>query len=153
MVKKLIISIGMFLFCMGLLSSTEINLIPGEIIIHFHDNVRGDLFTDFIESYSEFDLTEIKKMYGRYTNGSLFSFNNERIDNYLFLEMIRTNNKVRIAQLNYYLKMDDFIPNDPFFENQWALNNTITEGADIDALRAWDILEQYQYHYVFFHVI
>lgn len=47
------------------------------------------------------------------------------------------------AQPDYIITIDSTIPNDQNFPQQWALNNTGqtggTPGADINAIRAWDI--------------
>src|SRR5262245_57993485 len=53
--------------------------------------------------------------------------------------------KVEYAEPNYTVSTADRLPNDPYFEFMWQLrNNAANElvgkrGADIDAVRAWDI--------------
>lgn len=50
---------------------------------------------------------------------------------------------VEYAEPNYFVSMNAVIPNDTFFGNQWALNNTGqafgTPDADIDAAEAWEV--------------
>jgi subtilisin family serine protease len=49
---------------------------------------------------------------------------------------------VREAQFNHYLKLRELIPDDTYFDDQWAMKNTGqlggTPDADIDATDAWD---------------
>ena len=58
------------------------------------------------------------------------------------IKMLEDDPNVEYAEPNYMLYLD-FIPNDPRFPEQWALNNTGGTGgtpdADIDAAEAWDI--------------
>jgi subtilisin family serine protease len=62
------------------------------------------------------------------------------------LELLRKDPSVEAVSLNY-LRDLDVVPDDPFFEEQWSLNNTGqdisghigTPDADIDAPEAWDI--------------
>jgi hypothetical protein len=59
------------------------------------------------------------------------------------LKEVRGHISVVNAQFNHYISLRETEPNDPDFENQWALKNTGQTGgvedADIDATDAWDI--------------
>lgn len=57
----------------------------------------------------------------------------------------RRNPNVLYAEPVYYVRVLQTLPNDPYFEYQWALHNTGqlggTQDADIDAPEAWDITQ------------
>lgn len=59
------------------------------------------------------------------------------------LNRLRVNDNVKLAQYNHRTSERALVPNDPFFGNQWGMNNTGQSGgvvgADIQAPDAWDI--------------
>ncbi len=54
---------------------------------------------------------------------------------------LRLNPQVQVAEPNFLVEKSDLTPNDPSFDEQWALNNTGQNGgqfgSDIDATAAW----------------
>jgi len=75
----------------------------------------------------------------------LVSFDPQKTEASVLLGQIRHDKHIVNAQLNHIvsLRETENTPDDPLFYNQWNMNNTGqnggTPGADIDALRAWDI--------------
>jgi subtilisin family serine protease len=55
------------------------------------------------------------------------------------LDFFRNNAQVEYAEPNYVRKAWSTFPNDPYFDQQWALHNTLQAGVDISALTAWDV--------------
>lgn len=59
------------------------------------------------------------------------------------LTRLRINDNVKLAQYNHQVEQRALVPIDPFFGNQWGMNNTGQSGgvvgADIQAPDAWDI--------------
>jgi len=51
---------------------------------------------------------------------------------------LRTNPNIEFVEPNYLVTKDDTTPNDPSFAQQWALHNSLTAGADINVMPAWD---------------
>lgn len=64
------------------------------------------------------------------------------LDTAQLVEEIAKNPDVEYAEPDYVVTAD-YVPNDPYFKNQWGLNNTGQTGgandADVDAPEAWDI--------------
>ena len=58
-------------------------------------------------------------------------------DTLLAIEQLRARPDVLYAEPNYILRKTA-LPNDPRFNEQWALRNTAVPTADIDAEQAWD---------------
>jgi subtilisin family serine protease len=54
------------------------------------------------------------------------------------INQLKKDERVEYAEPDYILNAVSIIPNDPYFLNQWGLNNGSSD-ADIDAPEAWDI--------------
>ena len=78
---------------------------PGVIYISLHGNVYGRLFDNFINDYKQynFSLKEIFKLFDRLY---LFTFNYRKINEHVFLEMIRRDERVIEANFNYIIWND-----------------------------------------------
>ena len=120
------------------------NHIKGDILIKLNDNIlvnnwiaRNKMFRGINSNLSH------KKEISKSLNVHLITFDYSLIDENNFLEEIKANPNVEIAQFNHYIKMRSTIPNDSFFEQQWQYINSGqsggTVGADIDIDLAWDI--------------
>ena len=140
--------------------------VSGEILIILNPNVRGNVYDDFVSSYSQYGLTEVEVISTR-LNLLHFSFKPSSIDDEVLLSLIRQDPRVNVAQLNHFYDDEDIevnyappenyddgesarnIPNDHYFGEQWALHNTGQRvngasgsvGADIKALNAWEYIE------------
>ena len=73
----------------------------------------------------------------------LLSFDTGLITSEAALSNIRESSLVKLAQFNHFFTLRDNFPDDPHFEEQWALHNTGQTGgkpdADLDAPEAWNI--------------
>lgn len=47
--------------------------------------------------------------------------------------------RVEYAEPNFHVELSAFVPNDFLFNQQWGLSNSLREGADIGATRAWEL--------------
>ena len=60
-----------------------------------------------------------------------------------FLDSLRHNEKIKIAQFNHHVQQRSVVPNDEFFYKQWNMLNAGQTGgkpgADIDAIDAWGV--------------
>jgi hypothetical protein len=137
---------------------------PGEILVLLHSNVKGNVYEDFIFSFSIYDFEEVEKISER-LNLIHFKFDEKKISEENFLLILKANPNVDIVQLNYInineaaepsehendesLIPTNSFPNDPLFYRQWALHNTGQDvgvwgpgipGCDIKAIPAWDLI-------------
>lgn len=119
------------------------------------DHVNGQLLVQLINSHKINDLHSILSRYkAELLNSRCISKTlniwqlqlDENTDEKVLLSSLRAHPSVLTAQLNHYVQLRTAlvtVPNDPFFANQWYLNNTGqtggTVGADIRATQAWDI--------------
>ncbi|MDX1665858.1 MAG: S8 family serine peptidase [Saprospiraceae bacterium] len=71
-----------------------------------------------------------------------FRFDFNRIHEYRFLESLRRDEDVVMAQFNHFIKLRA-VPDDPQFSEQWQLQNLgqtgSTPGNDLGVVEAWDI--------------
>ncbi len=115
---------------------------PGQLLIQLN---AGEQPSSLTGSYSYIDLKPVRLLSRRmniwlfeYSGGTLKAAENQAI-----LDDVRLRPIVSLAQFNHFVKERATTPNDPFFSQQWALNNTGQSGgtadADIDAPEAWDI--------------
>jgi len=130
--------------------------IPGEFIVKFKDNVdvclsssNGVLTTgvDTVDELNqEFGVTSAEKLLEDDVIPSLsktYMFMlADNIDTEFLVENYSNDFSVEFAEPNYLGELYD-VPNDPYFDMQWALHNTGQNGgtsdADIDAPEAWDV--------------
>jgi subtilisin family serine protease len=121
------------------------NYVKGELIIQLK---RGASLQAFKDSFQSIDLTDIRLLSKR-MNIWLFEYNTGKVDPEDVLFRIKQYKDVNIVQFNHYVQNRSSgsilatFPDDPMFDQQWALNNTGQNGgtpdADIDAPEAWDI--------------
>ncbi len=115
---------------------------PGQLLIQLNAGEQPSSLTD---SYSYIDLKPVRLL-SRRMNIWLFEYSGGTLkaaDNQTILDDVRLRPVVSLAQFNHFVTERATTPNDPFFSQQWALNNTGqsdgTADADIDAPEAWDI--------------
>jgi subtilisin family serine protease len=129
---------------------------PGEIIIKFKENSKVSLTTNDNSINSELkSIDELNKKFNvkSFTEISLGKTNdfqsnlyklilNENNDIFYTITEYNSNPNVEYAEPNYIYHTYN-IPNDIFFDEQWALHNNGqyegTPDADIDAIEAWNI--------------
>jgi hypothetical protein len=112
--------------------------IPDHITIMFHKEVPAEQINRIVD---EMKCTIITKHYapGYYTLKV-----QEGTDIFKIINKLNEFKEVKIAELDFItIKALDYVPSDPLFDQQWALNNTLQYGgirnADIFAMEAWDI--------------
>jgi Subtilase family len=129
--------------------SQEDNYIAGELIIQFKEKISIDSFE---QSYVDIEMESIRILSDR-MNIWWVKYNSEVNDDAEIRFRVSKDSRVSIVQFNHRVTLresfDEFatqfanFPNDPMFNQQWALHNTGQTGgtpdADIDAPEAWDI--------------
>ena len=121
------------------------NYVDGELIIQLKKSASLQGFKD---AFRSIDLQNIRLLSKR-MNIWLFTYNTDKVSSDDLLFLVRQNKDVNIVQFNHYVQsrssgsIIQSFPDDPMFNQQWALNNTGQTGgtpdADIDAPEAWDI--------------
>ena len=108
-------------------------LLTDEIIVKFKPNTNPEAVMEF------------KKSYGLKTIDSTLDFTVYEVPK--FTDALTVANAaqekqpiVEYAQPNFIIRLNSHqMPNDPYFSNQFYLNNTVQAGADISILGAWSI--------------
>jgi len=115
--------------------------VPGELIVKFKANQSAK--TSHLKS--EIKAT-VKKSFPKLNmevwNIDGVEHKNGKVDVLKLIEQYKDHNEIEFIDPNYLYNTCD-IPNDIYLNEQWALNNygqnEGTEGADIDAINAWEI--------------
>lgn len=150
--RNWLILIGVWSFSVQLLAQ-EKNYIPQEYIIQFEHNVNIAEAQKKLSNWKgQTTKLRLQKQLIPDMNIWLVSYDNAIINQEHFLEHIRAQSFVEIAQYNHKVSLrtneDETplatTPNDPFFSNQWQyINPGGTNGGiadkDIDAELAWDL--------------
>ena len=117
-------------------------IIPGEIIVQLR---QTDDLTQLEKSFSSVDL-QVMEMISKRLHLFLVGFNPVKVDGEFMLSSLKNSPVVLKAQYNHRVELRESIenwPDDTNFGQQWDMHNTGENGgvagADIDALRAWDI--------------
>ncbi len=133
---------------------------PGEMIVKVNHGIAPSLNSAGAVVFGLPSVDRLNREWGAKNFKRVFR--NPIFSNYYILEFERgegldmefaagryaKDSQVLYAGPNYYAKFvitgeEKLIPDDPFFENQWGLNNTGQSGgspdADIDAVEAWEI--------------
>jgi hypothetical protein len=143
-------------FCFAAFAQEEA-YVPGELLVQLSDNNKVSVVTS---NFSEIGL-EAKQLLSEHMNIWLFGYDQSKISDEDILFTVRLHQDVKIVQFNHYVELREAeidqvkayetwmnksleaIPNDPSFNEQWALLNTGQSGgvpgADIDAVPAWDL--------------
>jgi predicted secreted protein len=143
--KKLIIIISCIIAILPVIhlnAQQSGEVISGEMIIQLH---QSNDIQQLEKSFSPFEF-QIKEVLSKRLNIFLVNFNPVKTNAKSLLSSLRAAPQVHRAQYNHYVELRENIeyqPNDPDFNQQWDMHNTgengAVAGADIDALRAWDI--------------
>ena len=144
MCRKVLCTIILVVFALNLFANTRA---AGNVIVKFHEATGRASINEFVENFAHFQMSEMEVLSPRF-NIYLFSFNESRVSEDLFLDTIRSDSRVHLAQFNHWIERTEFIPNDPLFRHQWHLRNTgqpvppdyLTgfRGSDIKATYAWE---------------
>jgi subtilisin family serine protease len=145
--KKLLLTITLFLTVFSISQSfgqIDANFIRGEFMIHLKNN--NHLETIKQQFYNK-GLSGVETVSTRF-NIYLLKFDAMRQSQQQTLQDLRAVKQIVNAQSNHKLSLreandGDTIPDDPYFDIQWSLQNTGQAGgtpdADIDATDAWAI--------------
>jgi subtilisin family serine protease len=106
-------------------------VVPGEVLVKFHSQptpadlavLRGQLDADQDQQVGSIGIHR---------------FHSRTINETALLAFLRTHPAVEYAEPNFVLTATQ-VPNDPYFPQLWAMQNTAQPGADIGAVAAWDV--------------
>ena len=142
MQKQICIIVFIFLVIFSLLGK-EAAYVQGEMLIQIRPDLEQDsILKTLSEDFQDASL-QSKRLLSKRMNIFLFEFDANRVSDVEFLSLVKQHPFVLEAQFNHYVEQRSTYPNDPSFDDQWALENTGQTGgvfdADIDAPEAWDI--------------
>lgn len=157
--KKNLSLLCLFLFFLLVtkINAQEESYVPGEVLVQLSSNNK---VTEIAQSFASIGL-EVKQLISDHMNIWLLGYDQTKISDDDILFTLRLHQDIKVVQFNHYVQqreasfdyissMRDYfssiteaIPNDPRFNEQWALNNTGQgggiPGADISAVQAWDL--------------
>jgi len=114
----------------------------GDLIVQFKPGTSISASTTLKMAFNDIDLAPVRVLSER-MNIWLFQFNPDQKNDKVILKQIKEHLLVQQAQFNHYISHRELYPNDTYFDDQWAFENTGqfggTIGADIDGPEAWDI--------------
>ncbi|MDN5350969.1 MAG: hypothetical protein PWQ54_2365, partial [Bacteroidales bacterium] len=115
--------------------------IPGEVMIQLKYGQNISEFIPWLDQQGLAVKLELSKRLRIY----LLEFEESRHNVSALIGNLQKQPAVSLAQANHVVALresEENFPDDPFFENQWGFYNDGSgggvEGADIDAVRAWD---------------
>jgi len=113
--------------------------VPGQLMIQI---IPGKNLKLIESDFSSINLKS-KLLLSKRMNIWLFEFASGIISDKKVLSDIKDHTNILEAQFNHFISIRETVPNDTYFDEQWALRNTGQSGgvpdADIDATNAWDI--------------
>ncbi|NOU46580.1 MAG: S8 family serine peptidase [Bacteroidales bacterium] len=117
-------------------------IIPGELLVQLR---QSNDIQQLEKSFAVVDFHK-KEIISKRLNIFLVSFDQARVNETTLLSSLKSEPNVVNVQFNHRVELRESTentPNDTDFGQQWNMNNTGQNGglpgADIDALRAWDI--------------
>jgi subtilisin family serine protease len=141
--KKIFSSFILLFICHTVLLAQGKDLVKGDILVLL--KAEKDVASVTRElSYFKGTNTNFKlqKVVSNSMHIYLFTFDFQHIDQDAFLRFVKQNPLIKIAQFNHIIE-SRAQPNDSEFGYLWNMDNTGANngiiGADIDALKAWDI--------------
>lgn len=157
--KKNLSLLCLFLFFLLVtkINAQEESYVPGEVLVQLSSNNK---VTEIAQSFASIGL-EVKQLISDHMNIWLLGYDQTKISDDDILFTLRLHQDIKVVQFNHYVQqreasfdyissmreyfssITEAVPNDPRFNEQWALNNTGqgggTPGADISAVQAWDL--------------
>lgn len=130
-------------FSSGDMQKIEPNAVSGELMVILHKSAERDLVLDRLLSDFADEELETRRCLSPRLGIWLLSVGQDHAMDRQLLKRIKSYPGIAAAQYNHRLSLREVIPDDPEFENQWALKNTGqfdgVPDADIDASDAWEI--------------
>lgn len=136
--KNIVIALCLFAFGSSFAQSSD-NRILNQYLVLLKKEVQPEALLH------DFPQLQIKRQVGHHLNIWLFENTNAYCDAEKLLRDVQKHATVSLAQFNHHFqpRTGSWIPNDPFFVNQWNMlndgNNGGTVDADIDADEAWAV--------------
>lgn len=143
-IMKLASIVILFFGCSFFITAQKLDHVLGDVMIKID---KSQNIENLVKRYQFYQNTptqlQVVKLVSRPMNIWLLHFNHNTINEIHFLEHLRRQSKIEIAQFNHLVTMRQTIPNDNLFSDQWQYVNDGSNGgvvdADIDADLAWDI--------------
>ena len=122
----------------------KLDHVLGDLLVKIDKNQRIEIVVERFQTFQN-KATQLKvvNLASKPLNIWLLHFDQNTINEIHFLEFLRRQQIIEIAQFNHLVTMRQTIPNDNLFSDQWQYINDGSNGgvadADIDADLAWDI--------------
>ncbi len=134
----------LLLSCTFFVSAQKLDHVLGDVLIKIDKKQRIETLVEQLQYFNKKPTQiEVVNLTSRPLNIWLLHFDQNTINENHFLEFLRRQDNIEIAQFNHFVTMRQTTPNDSFFSNQWHFVNDGSNGgiadADIDADLAWDI--------------
>lgn len=142
--SNLIVFAALFIISITSLFAQKTGHVPGEILVQFKKEVSISAWIQQHQLVKGISTeTALREKVSAPMNIYAITFDEQKIDEHVFLMSVLQDKDVEVAQFNHYLTLRSTVPNDPQFNQQWQYINTGqsggTAGADIDIDLAWDI--------------
>jgi subtilase family serine protease/subtilisin family serine protease len=116
--------------------------VPGQLIIRFQPGVTPDEIAAFFQEYGLTEMDDLDRAPVDAADALKLAFVPVEV-NQSFIDTLERDPRVRFAEPNYIVQVNQTAPNDPDFSKLWGLNNTGqtggTAGADISVLAGWEV--------------
>jgi hypothetical protein len=118
--------------------------VPGDLMVQIVKGAKTEVLAERLSLFEGIPTgLEVKKLLSKPLGIWLFHFDSEAVNDLEFLEYVRRQPEVVLAQFNHYISERNTVPDDPQFNSQWQWVNAgggnATADADVDADEAWDI--------------
>lgn len=118
--------------------------VPGDLMVQVAKGAKAEVLAERLSLFDGIPTgLEVSKLLSPPLGIWLFHFDSEAVNDLEFLEYVRRQPEVVLAQFNHYITERNTIPDDPQFNSQWhwvnAGGGNATADADVDADEAWDI--------------
>jgi subtilisin family serine protease len=109
-----------------------------------HDAVAGDVIVKFRGAPSPSLLAIVgrqidEERHERVGSRGAYLFHSKGFAADAVIRFLSQQPDVEFAEPNYLVHADDTVPNDTRFSELWGFSNSATPGADIGAVKAWDV--------------
>lgn len=138
----LLFAITIVIFAFQASAQQQGERIPGEVMIQLKSGQHINEFIPWLDQQGLAVKQELSQRLSIY----LLEFEESRHNVSALISKLQKQPAVNLVQANHVVAMreaEDSFPDDPFFEDQWGFYNDGSgggvEGADIDAVKAWDI--------------